>query len=175
MPITTAELSDVNGILENIQLCIQQMRITFGSSPWDEIYPTQESLEKDAESGFLYVIRSEGNCIASACLNEIQPACYDDAPWQDHAGRALIFHRLCVHPDWQGHGLGNRFISFADHLAAEQGFSSIRLDAYTGTPPVIALYERNGYRKIGYALHFPRRPLPFECMEKVFDRIRNAP
>jgi len=42
----------------------------------------------------------------------------------------------------------------------------IRLDAYTGNPRALALYEKRGYQRIGQA-YFPRRELPFDCFEKV--------
>jgi len=55
---------------------------------------------------------------------------------------------------------------FAEKRAADNGYSSIRLDAYSGNAIALQLYERNGYRKRG-EVFFPRRELPFICYEKL--------
>ena len=57
-------------------------------------------------------------------------------------------------------------MDFAESFAMEHGFSCIRLDAYTGHPPALALYERRGYDRVGQ-VYFPRRELPFDCVEKT--------
>ena len=57
-------------------------------------------------------------------------------------------------------------MDFAESFAMEHGFSCIRLDAYTGHPPALALYERRGYDRVGQ-VYFPRRELPFDCFEKT--------
>jgi len=54
---------------------------------------------------------------------------------------------------------------FAESFAANHNFSCIRLDAYTGNPRALALYERLGYQQAGQVF-FPRRELPFACFEK---------
>jgi ribosomal protein S18 acetylase RimI-like enzyme len=66
-------------------------------------------------------------------------------------------------------------MEFAENYAIEQRFSCIRLDAYTGNPRAIALYEGRGYERIGQT-YFPRRKLPFDCFEKTLERfiIRRA-
>ena len=48
-----------------------------------------------------------------------------------------------------------RTAALAGH-ARDHGYACIRLDAYTGNPRAMALYERRGYRQIGQA-RFPRR------------------
>jgi ribosomal protein S18 acetylase RimI-like enzyme len=57
-------------------------------------------------------------------------------------------------------------MDFAENYAAEKGFSSIRLDAYSGNSRALNLYERRGFRRVGQFFS-PRRELPFYCYEKV--------
>lgn len=40
-------------------------------------------------------------------------------------------------------------MDFAERFADENGYEAIRLDAFTGNPGAVALYERRGYRKAG--------------------------
>jgi ribosomal protein S18 acetylase RimI-like enzyme len=165
MQVERAKLSDALSVMQIVTLCIAQMRAQ-GIYQWDEIYPNLHVVEEGARSGALFVIRQEGGCVASVCLNDVQPEQYHPLPWRCPKGRALVIHRLCVHPEWQRRGAGRHLMDFTEKFAQEQGFSCIRLDCYTGNPRALALYERRGYQRIGQAL-FPRRELPFDCFEKI--------
>jgi ribosomal protein S18 acetylase RimI-like enzyme len=112
------------------------------------------------------VIRQQGTCVASVSLNDAQPEQYRSIAWRCNHGKALVIHRLCVHPEWQQHGFGRRLMDFAEHFAQQHRFSCIRLDSYTGNPRAQALYERRSYQRCGQA-YFPRRELPFDCFEKI--------
>lgn len=68
-------------------------------------------------------------------------------------------------PEFQGAGLGTQLMNFAEISAAESGYASIRLDAYSGNNMVVGFYARRGYKKVG-EIFFPRRELPFVCMER---------
>lgn len=164
MRIEQADHRDVSGVMQVVSLCIRQMR-AHGIHQWDEVYPDPRSVEEDARAGSLFVIRQGESCVASVSLDDNQPEEYRCVRWCVEE-RALVVHRLCVHPDWQGHGLGTRLMDFAENFAIDQGFPSVRLDAYTGNPHALALYEGRGYRRAGQ-LFFPRRELPFACFEKV--------
>jgi ribosomal protein S18 acetylase RimI-like enzyme len=165
MQIVRAELADAPGVMQIIALCIAQMRAQ-GIYQWDEIYPSLQIVEEGTRTASLFVIRQEGHCVASVCLNEVQPEQYHSLPWRCAQGRALVIHRLCVHPEWQRRGTGRHLMDFTENFAREQGFSCIRLDCYTGNPRALALYVQRGYQRIGQA-YFPRRELPFDCFEKT--------
>ncbi len=165
MRVEQAGQKDATGIMQTVSLCIQHMR-SQGIYQWDEVYPDLQGVQEDARSGSLFVIRRDGLCVASVSLNDIQPDEYRTVAWRCAADRALVVHRLCVHPHWQGHGLGKRMMAFAERFAIDHGFSCIRLDAYTGNPQALALYEGRGYQRVGQ-VSFPRRELPFDCFEKV--------
>ncbi len=163
MRIDEAEANDATGVMRIISLCLAQMRAA-GIQQWDEIYPNIRVIDEDVRLRSLFVIRAPGPCVAAICLNDVQPEEYRGVPWRCTGGRTMIIHRLCVHPDWQAHGLARELMDFAEERARDQGFASIRLDAYTGNPRAVALYEKRGYQRVGQT-RFPRRPLPFDCFE----------
>jgi ribosomal protein S18 acetylase RimI-like enzyme len=163
MRIVEAEANDVTAVMRIIALCLAQMRAA-GIQQWDEIYPNIRVVEEDVRLRSLFVIRESGPSVAAICLNDVQPDEYRGVPWRCAAGRTMIIHRLCVHPDWQAHGLARELMDFAEERAREHGFAAIRLDAYTGNPRAVALYEKRGYQRVGQT-RFPRRPLPFDCFE----------
>lgn len=163
-----AEPKDTADVMQLIALCIEHMRAN-GIYQWDEIYPDLHAVEEDAQTQSLFVIRQEGLCLAAVSLNDVQPDEYRTVKWRCGNGRALVVHRLCVHPERQGRGIGRELMGFAEYFAYSRGFSSIRLDAYSGNPQALALYERRGYQR-GGQLYFPRRELPFDCFEKVLPK-----
>ena len=137
---------------------------------WDDVYPTRETVETDVRRGALYVLEEEnGRCVACVALDETQSPEYASLAWTS-AEPALVVHRLCVDPDAQGRGHAHRLMEFAESYAAERGYASVRLDAYTGNPRSVALYRRRGYREVGQ-IHFPRRELPFWCFELIVDAM----
>lgn len=163
-----AEQKDTTGVMQLVTLCIQHMRAS-GIYQWDEVYPDLQVVEEDAYTRSLFVIRQDGLCVASVSLNDVQPDEYRSVKWWYVSGQALVVHRLCVHPDWQRRGLGKNMMDFAESFAINHDFSCIRLDAYTGNPQALALYERRGYQRVGQ-VYFPRRELPFDCFEKVLSK-----
>ena len=165
MKVEPAILADAFSVMQLITLCREDLR-SRAIHQWDEIYPNLEVVENDARAESLFVIRHEGECVASVSLNDSQPEEYRAIPWRFVDGRALVIHRLCVHPAWQRRGLGRKLMDFTEDFAKRSGFSCIRLDAYTGNPRALSLYEQRGYDRVGQTW-FPRRPLPFDCFEKI--------
>jgi len=160
-----ANLLDVQSVMNIVELCIAHMR-SQKIFQWDETYPNLGVVEADVRSGELFVVRAEGVSIAAVCLNEKQAQEYRSLPWQYNAGRSLVVHRLCVHPEWHRRGIGKFLMDFAEHFGRENNFSSIRLDTYSGNPGAVAFYERLGYQRVGN-VRFPRRDFPFPCFEKI--------
>ncbi|MBC8002491.1 MAG: GNAT family N-acetyltransferase, partial [Opitutaceae bacterium] len=134
MNVEQASLTEAPLVMHTISLCLTDLR-SREIHQWDETYPNLECVENDARAGSLFVIRHENACVASVCLNETQPEQYRSLPWRCADARALVIHRLCVHPQWQGRGLAGKLMDFTEDFARRFSFASIRLDAYIGNPP----------------------------------------
>jgi GNAT superfamily N-acetyltransferase len=76
---------------------------------------------------------------------------------------------IMVTPPWQGRGLGQWCMAVAEQKAARAGCGTMRLDAFTGNPRAIRLYERCGYRAAG-VVRF--RTGEFTCFEKTLIAAR---
>jgi GNAT superfamily N-acetyltransferase len=165
LSIGPAGLGDVPEIMRLMTACMLHMR-SQGIGQWDEAYPTTEIVEADANSRSLFVARVGKAVVGTVCLNDTQPDQYKGLAWRDKTGRAIVVRRLCVSPTEQRRGLGSELLQFAEKFAKENGYDSVRLDAYTGNPRAQQLYDRNGFHRVGQA-EFRNRPLPFDCFEKV--------
>lgn len=134
-----------------------------GIHQWDDVYPTREVIEADVANGRLWVLEVEGRVRASVALDSAQDPQYASVEWA-YSEPALVVHRLCVDPGAWGRGYATQLMNFAERYAAEHGFASIRLDAYSANPESIHLYRRRGYRDAGQ-VYFPRRRGHFHCFE----------
>lgn len=64
------------------------------------------------------------------------------------AGEAHLLN-LCVHPQWQGHGLGRRLLHRFLRLAAKHHADTVFLEVRVSNKAAIALYESEGFNEIG--------------------------
>ena len=135
-----------------------------GVLQWDDSYPTRDHVVADIAAGQLYVVMSEGACVATVAIDAREDPQWSTAEWQTPEP-ALVVHRLCVDPDAQGRGHARRLMDFVEQYAAHEGFASIRLDAFSGNPQSLALYRGRGYTPAG-EVYFPGRELPFICFER---------
>jgi len=136
-----------------------------GIHQWLASYPTIDTVSEDIQRGELYVLQHNNKCYGTITLNEQQDEAYQTVNWKNNNGKIAVIHRLAVHPHYQQHGYARELMDFAEHHAAINGYSSIRLDSYTGNPRAIRFYENRGYAKRG-EVYFPGRVLIFYCYEK---------
>lgn len=120
-----------------------------GVEQWDEIYPNPEVLSADIEAGTLHILPADGGPAASIVLNEHQDKEYEDGCWRYTEGKFLVIHRLCVAPLHQGRGVAKRMMRYAEELARKNGYSAIRLDAFSQNPISLRLYQGLGFQKAG--------------------------
>lgn len=165
MEIAKVAVYDLEGMTKLFESAVNHLRKE-GIYQWDGQYPNKDTVRSDIELGCLYGIIEEFNYIGAIAINEQQESEYSALSWDDVNGKSLCIHRLVVHPNNHGQGVGKRLLQFAEKMAADNGYSSIRLDAYSGNSIALHLYERNGYKKRG-EVFFPRRELPFICYEKL--------
>lgn len=163
--IRKARTEEIGEIMELIARCVQVMQAG-GSDQWDDSYPNREIITQDIEHGTLYAYIDNGAVAGILVLDEHQNELYQSIKWSQKQGKALIMHRLAVHPEAQGKGIARKLIAYAEQYAREAGYSSIRLDTYTKNTPALALYPGLGYERRG-EIFFPGRTASFPVFEKV--------
>jgi ribosomal protein S18 acetylase RimI-like enzyme len=167
MKISIATEDDIQNIINIIELCIKDLE-NQGIYQWNDYYPTLGHINESIQDKSLYTIKENKNCLGVIAITENQPQEYKKMNWLDKTGKILVITKLVVNPVWQNQGIGRKLMDFAENEAIEKKYTSIRLDAYSGNPRAINLYEKRGYRKVG-EVYFPRRELPFYCYEKLID------
>ena len=144
--------------------------IDSGVDQWSFNYPNIHNIEKDIQSGISYVIEYSGK-VGVIVLDEKEDDQYHKLKWPYESQKPLIIHRLAVHSELQGKGIGKRLCVFAEEVALKSGCDSIRLDAYSTNQASNKLYLGLGYKKAAGYCYFHHNKFPFVCYEK---RIQNV-
>ncbi len=148
MRITLAEENDIDRIMNLVKDCIKNME-SQGINRWNDYYPPREIIQDDIERGSMYILKKNHAVLGIISLNEEQPPEYNRLNWSTPHGRILVIHRLAVNPIFQKQGIGRNLINYAENYAIDNGYTSIRLDAYSGNPRALRLYEKRQYKRVG--------------------------
>ena len=128
------------------------------------IYPNEQVIQETFDAGTLYVLRNENRIAAALTVDTCQSPEYEDVTWQRGTNPGL-FHRLAVHPDMRGKGIGTQALTDAQAMMKEWGCDCLRCDTYWDNAPARRLYPHLGMREAG-EIHLNKKPLPFVCFEK---------
>ena len=160
-----AETNDIEQIMQLVKLAIDTMKKK-GIDQWDELYPCEEDFCDDIVNHSLYMGCVDNKLVSIFTINNQFDEAYfaEGIKWKFSAKGASCIHRLCVHPEFQGHQIGKKTLLYAEQIMKNSGFESVRLDVFSENPVAIRLYENNGYVRKGSAFW---RKGEFFLMEKA--------
>lgn len=145
-----AELKDLKEIWKLVQNAVNTM-IQQNILQWDEIYPNEEVLRQDIEKKQLYVGIYDKQVAVLYVINQEYEEEYKNGNWKYEDKSFCVIHRLCVNPIFQNRGIGRTTMQYIEKEVSSMGFQAIRLDAFTGNPFALKLYDNLGYSRVGYA------------------------
>lgn len=163
--IRKAGVDDINLIAELFKLSTDRM-ISLGIRQWNYTYPLVGHIEEDVRNGSAFVCMLNGKIAGSISLDTRQDDQYKKIHWHNNSKKVLVIHRLSVHPEFQGFGMGKKLCLFAEKFALDFGLDTIRLDAYSLNPVSNQLYISLGYRRANGYCYFHRNVIPFYCYDK---------
>lgn len=165
--IKKATNSQLDEILNLTKACAKHM-ISNGIYQWNEHYPSRSAFEEDLKRDELYVY-SQSDAIAGAIvISDLKDEIYEPVAWLTPEDASCIYiHRLAVHPDFQGQGIAQQMMHYAEEFARKNGFVSIRLDTFSQNSRNNQFYQKRGYQKLE-EIYFPKQSEhPFYCYELV--------
>jgi len=163
--ILRIERKKIPAVMRLLKECIADMQ-AHGIDQWDESYPTEEMVSDDIQCQSLYGIKDEEGFIAIVTIDERGVPEYNEVKWLTQDGSSLFVHRLAVHPKWHRKKIATTLMDFAEQLANDKHYASIRLDVYSGNFRGVGLYESCGYKRTGQ-VYFRGMEKPFICYEKI--------
>ena len=158
-----AQESDKDAVMALLNAAKDNMKEN-GIDQWDELYPAVGDVSRDIKEGTLTLVKQGGKLVAVYTLNKTQDTAYKFGDFKDTSDNFAVLHRLCVNPEYQGMGIAAQTLKHIEETAVKEGFSSIRLDAFTKNPRAVKLYENAGYNYAGDAYF---RKGKFLLMEKL--------
>ena len=148
MNITRVKTEEIDQVMDLIQAAIEAME-KVGIYQWSSHYPSRDLLLADISANTLYAARTDQKIAGIMAMNEEQQPGYKKLVWADTGGRPLVIHRLGIHPAFQKQGLAKQLVRFAEQYARENGYTSIRLDTFSGNFQAVGLYNALKYKHVG--------------------------
>ena len=165
--ICLAKSEEIHEILSVTKACAEYM-ISNKIFQWNEEYPSKEAFETDITRNELYVLILDEKIVGTLVITPIIDEEYIPIKWLTPSKNNLYVHRLSIHPNYQGKGLAQQLMDFAENFAIENDYSSIRLDTFSKNPRNQKFYELRDYIKTGTVFFPNQSEAPFYCYEKVF-------
>ncbi|MBL4861928.1 MAG: GNAT family N-acetyltransferase [Crocinitomicaceae bacterium] len=167
--ISAAEKHEIDEIITLTKACGKHLREN-GIDQWDENYPDRKSIQNDLETQTLFVYRENKEILGIVVLNESQDEEYTEINWlTDDDSRNLVVHRLAVRPNHQGKGIARKLMNFAENLAKERQYDSIRLDTFSQNPRNQKFYTNRGYNDLGPVFLKYKKDHPYYCYELLLN------
>lgn len=162
MEYRLGEMDDLDNICRLVTLATDTMERQ-KIYQWDELYPIREDFIADIQKETLYAVIDNSALIAIYVLSRECDEEYHKCRWEFDDETACVIHRLCVLPDVQNRGIGEKILCHIEEQLRNSGFESVRLDVFSENPYAIRLYQKNGFIKRG---HVDWRKGLFWFMEK---------
>jgi ribosomal protein S18 acetylase RimI-like enzyme len=146
-----AALTDIDRIMEIVGQAQSFMKAN-GVDQWQNGYPTREAFESDIQNGGCHVFLIDGRVaglITVLFKNEKSYAYVEDGAWLTENAPYSVFHRAAVGESYRGLGIASQMLSYAENIAAENGFKSIRGDSHRDNKAMRGLLEKRGFVHCG--------------------------
>lgn len=130
--------------------------------PWDEDYPSHETITYDLTRNALFVLKADGVIKAAISLEEDETV--DAMPcWDASLEPSGELARLCVLPSAQGGGLARIMLRFGMEELARRGYRGIHFLVNKYNVKAIRSYAVFGFRTVGECHMYEQ---DFLCYEK---------
>lgn len=140
-------MSDIRSLLRLRTRVIEDMEQQ-GIKQWTTDYPNQQIFENDVKHHALYVLRQKDSLIASVTIMPENDSAYQELTWQGK--HSMVIHRLMIDPSHMRQGIGSRLFAFAEKMAYNRGYDSIKVDTHPDNYRMFGLIRKNDYKEIGY-------------------------
>lgn len=143
--IRLAKKEDLENVLELLVNAASWLQ-TKGTKQWDyyltDLEGNKEEVIDSIEKESTYIVEHNGIVMATLTL-ESAPNEWDVDVWGEEAGDDVAYlHRLAVHRDFAGKGIGASLLDWAENAMRTSGKKSIRFDCIADNEGLTRYYQK---------------------------------
>lgn len=162
--IRKGSTEDIDVLIGLTKSCARHM-ISNGIFQWNDHYPSRTAFEKDVKRQELFVLEVNSSIVGCIVISTFMDEEYENVGWLTESDKNLYIHRLAIDPNYQKKGYAKQLMDYAEKVAKNNGFISIRLDTFSQNQRNINFYELRGYQRLE-DIYFPKQSEhPFHCYE----------
>lgn len=139
---------NIDDLFVLIEACGEDMWRRLGLDHWKPPVP-KEIYREYARTKSVFAVYDGVDLAGTFTIGPDALEAYLPGCWADDTHRAVYLSKLAVLPGLQGRGIGRWCMGRVDELAREYGAHAVRFDALTRNAPLLAFYDRTGYRRRG--------------------------
>ncbi|MGM7701414.1 GNAT family N-acetyltransferase [Pseudalkalibacillus sp. Hm43] len=145
MKVKTATMEDINTVLDLLVNAAEWIQ-TKGTTQWDyylnDLEGNTQEVKDSIRNGSTFLFYEKERPIATATL-ELKPSEWDFDMWEDEANDPVVYlHRVVVHRDFAGEGLGNQILDWSEDYVRESGLNTMRFDCLASNESLNAYYQK---------------------------------
>jgi GNAT superfamily N-acetyltransferase len=149
MNLRLAKLSELDTIWEILQDAIAQ-RKRDGSEQWQQGYPNLETVTKDIQDGYGYVVEEDEEVVAyAAIIFGVEPNYAKiTGKWLSEGDYAVV-HRVATAEAVKGKGVATQLFILIEELSRSKGIFSIKVDTNFDNQPMLRILVKLSYTYCG--------------------------
>lgn len=144
---TIGDIQQILSIIEDARQFLASQHI----DQWQGPYPDRARIEEDIRLGISYVLE-DPEVVGTAVLSFEPEECYrhiTDGCWLTEGENYGVIHRIAVQSAARGKGYARMLFSELEHLAAQAGKKSMRVDTHEQNAAMQSTLQKNGYSRCG--------------------------
>lgn len=116
---------------------------------WNLSYPRKVNFINDVEQQACYVYRENGKILGClTLLEENDPPYKTIDSWLKE--KSMVIHRVLVDPEARRQNIAGKLFEYAETVALQQSFESIKIDTHPENYKMRAFLNKNGYVELEY-------------------------
>ena len=131
--------------------------------PWEDEYPSLETIEYDLENDGLFVMKNDDGMIIAAISIDKDERVEALEFWTDSLRPGGELSRLAVHPDYQNRGIAPLMITHCMNVLKERGYRSVHYMVNKLNVKALRSYSKLDMRVAGETFMYQQN---FICYEK---------
>lgn len=147
MKFRKTTIEDISSVLEIIQQAQEYLKWK-NIDQWQNGYPNADSVIKDIQNGYSYVIEENRTVIGTMAIVFDGEPTYEhiyEGEWKTTSTLYATLHRVAVRKEWKGKGIARKMVTEVALMCQEHNIGSIRMDTHRDNYSMQSMMKKNGF------------------------------